>query len=75
MPQYRNLLCGERLSDAITYAAQFYASTANGQSINSAHLAGKARLQLDGLAGPELPTLAWALDADPTAIILVKAMS
>ncbi|AVZ39272.1 MULTISPECIES: CHAT domain-containing protein [unclassified Dietzia] len=62
-------------ADAINYAAQFYASIANGQSINSAHLAGKARLQLDGLDGSELPTLAWALDVDPTATILVKAIS
>ena len=58
--------------DAINYAAQFYASIANGQSINSAHLAGKVRLELDGLDGAELPTLAWAPDVDPAATILVK---
>lgn len=58
--------------DAINYAAQFYAAVANGQSINSAHLAGKARLELDGLDGADLPTLAWAPNIDPAAVILVK---
>lgn len=58
--------------DAINYAAQFYAAIANGQSINSAHLAAKVRLELDGLDGAELPTLAWAPDVDPAATILVK---
>jgi hypothetical protein len=42
--------------DAINYAAQFYASVANGQSVMSAHLSGQAALQLAGLAGAELPT-------------------
>lgn len=58
--------------DAINYAAQFYAAVANGQSINSAHLSGRARLELDGLDGADLPTLAWAATADPAATILVK---
>lgn len=59
-------------ADAINYAAQFYASVANGQSIHSAHLAGKVRLELDGLEGSELPTLAWADDVDPATTMLVK---
>jgi hypothetical protein len=58
--------------DAITYAAQFYAAVANGQSINSAHLSGQAALQLAGLVGAELPTLAWADDVDPASAVLVK---
>lgn len=58
--------------DAINYAAQFYASVANGQSINSAHLAGRAALQLAGLDGADLPTLAWADDVDPTTTVLVR---
>ncbi|WP_114906674.1 CHAT domain-containing protein [Ornithinimicrobium murale] len=61
--------------DAINYAAQFYASIANGQSINSAHLAGRVRLELDGLDGTDLPALAWAPDVDPAATILVKPTS
>lgn len=58
--------------DAINYAAQFYAAVANGQSIRSAHLSGQAALELAGLDGAELPTLACAKDADPAATILVK---
>jgi len=58
--------------DAITYAARFYAAIANGQSINSAHLSGRAALELSGLSGAELPTLAFASDVDPTTAILVK---
>lgn len=59
-------------ADAITYAARFYASIANGQSIASAHAAGQAALDLAGLDSAELPTLAWASDVDPAATILVK---
>lgn len=58
--------------DAITYAAQFYAAVANGQSVESAHLSGQAALQLAGLAGAELPTLAWTDDVDPARAVLVK---
>jgi len=59
-------------SDAINYAAQFYAAIANGQSINASHLSGQAALELAGLDASELPTLAWAADVDPTSTILVK---
>ncbi|MBU8579004.1 hypothetical protein [Brevibacterium luteolum] len=58
--------------DAINYAAQFYASIANGQSVRSAHLSGQAALEMAGLDGAELPTLAAAADVDPGAAILVK---
>lgn len=58
--------------DAINYAAQFYAAIANGQSVRSAHLSGQAALELAGLDGADLPTLAAATDADPGSIILVK---
>lgn len=57
--------------DAISYAAQFYAAVANGQSIKSAHLSGRAALELAGLAGSELPTLAWSTDSDPASAVLV----
>lgn len=57
--------------DAITYAAQFYAAVANGQSIQSAHLLGRAALELAGLAGQDLPTLAHADDVDPSQTVLV----
>ena len=58
--------------DAITYAAQFYAAVANGQSIRSAHLSAQAALELAGLSGQELPTLAHANDVDPSTTVLVK---
>ncbi|BDT86442.1 hypothetical protein [Nocardia cyriacigeorgica] len=60
--------------DAINYAAQFYASITDGQSINSAHLSGRSALELAGLRGADLPTLKWAPDVDPSVTILVKAM-
>jgi hypothetical protein len=58
--------------DAINYAAQFYAAVANGQSIASAHASGQAALELAGLDGADLPTLAWADDVDPRDAVLVK---
>lgn len=58
--------------DAISYAAQFYAAVANGQSISSAHLSGQAALQLAGLNGADLPTLAWAVGVDPSTTLLVS---
>lgn len=61
--------------DAINYAAQFYAAIANGQSIKASHLSGQAALELAGLDGAELPTLAWAQDVDPETTILVKPAS
>lgn len=58
--------------DAINYAAQFYAAIANGQSVRSAHLSGQAALELAGLDGADLPTLAAATAVDPGSMILVK---
>lgn len=59
-------------ADAINYAAQFYASIANGQSVRSSHLAGQAALEMAGLDGAELPTLASAANVDPGVTVLVK---
>lgn len=58
--------------DAITYAAQFYAAVANGQSVGSSHNSARAALELGGLAGAELPTLAAADGVDPKTVILVR---
>ena len=58
-------------ADAISYAAQFYAAVANGQSLNSSHLSGQAALELAGLGSADLPTLAWAPEVDPSAAVLV----
>ncbi|MFE5973720.1 hypothetical protein ACFQ64_16365 [Streptomyces sp. NPDC056460] len=59
-------------TDAITYAARFYASVADGQSIEVAHEMSRAKLHLDGLPGHELPTLECAADVDAAAAFLVK---
>jgi len=58
--------------DAITYAAQFYAAVANGQSIESAHASGQAAVEINGLPDYDLPTLACAPNVDPRATFLVK---
>lgn len=60
--------------DAITYAAQLCAALANGQSIQSAHLSGRAALQLAGLDGVELPTLMTSEGVDAAQPRLVHAI-
>lgn len=62
-------------SDAINYAAHFYASIANGQSIQSSHLAGQAALELAGAEGAELPTLEASEGFDASQAVLVQAGS
>ncbi|WP_209020463.1 CHAT domain-containing protein [Nocardioides sp. 1609] len=57
--------------DAISYAAQFYAAVANGQSVLSAHHSGRAALELAGLDGAELPALACTDGVDPAQAVLV----
>jgi hypothetical protein len=59
-------------ADAINYAARFYAAVANGQSVSSAHLSGRAALELAGLDGADLPTLACAPGVDPRQAVLVR---
>ncbi|MFF3610087.1 CHAT domain-containing protein [Streptomyces sp. NPDC002463] len=59
---------------AITYAAQFYAAMANGQSIGAAHASGQAAVQIEGLPGYDLPTLAHAAGANPWTAILVQRL-
>lgn len=61
--------------DAIVFAAQFYASVANGQSISSAHVAGQVALELAGLAGSDLPTLAAASGFDAQTAVLVRPLA
>lgn len=57
-------------SDAISYAAQFYAALANGQSIGSSHASGQAALELAGLESADLPTLACAADVSPDTVLV-----
>ncbi|MFG3545594.1 MULTISPECIES: hypothetical protein [Streptomyces] len=58
-------------TDAITYAARFYASVADGQSVQGAHLLSKAAIALNGLLDDELPILAHPADVDPGTTKLV----
>ncbi|WFR67526.1 hypothetical protein P9139_02990 [Curtobacterium flaccumfaciens] len=62
-------------ADAIGYAAHFYAALANGQSIGAAHGLGRAALELGGLAGAELPTLAVMDGFDSGSAVLVKVVA
>lgn len=57
--------------DAIAYAARFYASLADGQSIQAAHDIAKAALLLQGTPDFDLPTLYSSTGSDPAATILV----
>ncbi len=57
--------------DAIIYAARFYASIANGQSIASAHAAGLVALEFAGL-DPDIVVLQASEDVDPASAILVS---
>ncbi|MBY6537652.1 CHAT domain-containing protein [Rhodococcus sp. BP-349] len=58
-------------SDAIIYAARFYASIANGQSIASAHAAGLVQLEMAGL-DPDIVVLRAADDLDAADAFLVS---
>lgn len=58
-------------SDAIAYAARFYAALADGQSIGAAHELAKAALQMIGTPDFDLPTLFCADGADPRGTYLV----
>ncbi|MFG2882825.1 CHAT domain-containing protein [Streptomyces sp. NPDC048297] len=57
---------------AITYAAQFYAAIANGQSIGAAHASGQAAVELEGLPGSDLPTLVHTEGLNPWTTHLVQ---
>ncbi|WP_216695983.1 CHAT domain-containing protein [Dietzia psychralcaliphila] len=56
--------------DAIIYAARFYASIANGQSIASSHAAGLVALEFAGL-DPKIALLKANEGLDPAAAVLV----
>ena len=60
-------------ADAIAYAARFYASLADGQSIQAAHDLAKAALKLQGLPDHDLPTLYASAGLDPGSVVLVLA--
>lgn len=61
----------DEIVDAIIYAARFYASIANGQSIASAHAAGLVALEFAGLY-PDIVVLKASANVDPASAILVS---
>ncbi|AXK33483.1 hypothetical protein DVA86_13305 [Streptomyces armeniacus] len=57
--------------DAVNYAARFYATVAEGQSVQAAHLFSQAAMEMNGLSGHDLPTLNCAPNVDPAVAKLV----
>ncbi|MEU3281435.1 hypothetical protein [Streptomyces antibioticus] len=57
--------------DAIIYAARFYASVADGQSVQAAHLLSRTAIETNGLLDRDLPTLTCAADVGPSATKLL----
>ncbi|MBB4700647.1 hypothetical protein [Sphaerisporangium siamense] len=62
-------------TDAIAYAAQFYAAITDGNSIQSAHDLAVVGLELSGLAGVDLPHMACAPDVNPAQTFLVRKLT
>lgn len=58
-------------SDAINYAARFYASIADGQSIGASHDLAKTALEMMGLPDHDLPQLYAAVGYNPYEARLV----
>lgn len=61
-------------SDAISYAARFYSSLADGQSVRGAHLLGRSALELAGLEETQLPRLAISPGVDASTTRLVEVL-
>lgn len=58
-------------TDAMTFAARFYAAVAEGQSVKGAYNVAKVQMELSGLPDADLPTLASDVAVDPSSVILV----
>lgn len=57
--------------DAITFATRFYASIAEGQSVESSCKLAKTQMRFNGLPDADLPRLSWASDVDPSTTPLI----
>lgn len=57
--------------DALNYAAALYSAIANGHSVRSAHMAGRASIELIG-GDHDLPYLAEGSGVDASVVLLVK---
>ena len=62
-------------ADAMSFAARFYTSIADGQSVRSAFEAARVQMELDGLSDADLPVLVARPDTDPADVTLVIAPS
>lgn len=58
-------------ADGMAFAARFYATIADGQSVESAYRVAKSQMELSGLADHDLPVLASADGVDPALMVLV----
>jgi hypothetical protein len=58
-------------ADAMAFAARFYATIADGQSVESAHRVAKVAMELSGLPDADLPILANDPAVNPAEVVLV----
>ncbi|MFI6520905.1 CHAT domain-containing protein [Spirillospora sp. NPDC050679] len=58
-------------TDAMAFAARFYAALTEGQSVRGAYRVAKVQMELSGLPDADLPVLEHAPDIDPAAVKLV----
>lgn len=58
-------------ADGMAFAARFYATIADGQSVESAYRVARSQMELIGLADHDLPVLASADGIDPALLVLV----
>ena len=57
--------------DAIVFAARFYSTLAEGQSVNTALTTACVQMKLDGLPDHDLPTLRAVEGVDPAEVRLI----
>ncbi|MGI5170808.1 CHAT domain-containing protein [Spirillospora sp. CA-253888] len=62
---------GVQNTDAMVFAARFYAALTEGQSVRGAYRVAKVQMELIGLPDADLPVLEHAPDVDPAAVKLV----
>jgi hypothetical protein len=58
-------------ADAMAFAARFYTTLAEGQSVESAFNMARVQMELSGLADADLPVLMSDIDVDARAVVLV----
>lgn len=58
--------------DAMTFAARFYTSLADGQSVKASFLLARVQMATSGLSDADLPLLTHDLAIDPADVVLVR---